>query len=1070
MDCISCGAAPADHAQTLAYGCRPVCSPRCGEELLGALASMTIGAPPGADRERDRAAAPLLTVVDTRVVQPLAEWSQRSLLWGTAFDARRVWYRAGGQTLRVADNNGAPVELPGAAIKMAAGAPSAVVGTDGSLVYADSGGRVVVLRRDGTRQTIALLAGRKVYVASADNARVFAVTLDDYHLYELSPASAAEGGWRMEQLARTVEPGCVYRVDRQLRVWSARTSDTNRSSGSGRVTVLWLTVSGREGTSYIDVELPQLYHRLDTANPAAVAPIGDDALLVVLQAIARPNPHWLAVLVRTNATVEMMRVPQHNDLQSVTIDAAANMLVGYTHTLPQFTMMQTADGGMQCVGEPERAQLLRYALPEAWVRSGSSSSSSSSSSSAAAQAELVGAPVELDRLALATVGDGVQLRQSGILRADSLESIGLGLFATRDFQPGEPITAYYGYTFRESATPEDRLEHAIEGPGGWTIDGTRAADGSALLDPARQLAQLRAGGAAYANDLDYARVAGLPAGSILLPAGAVTNATFRRMMDVQTKARVERGDPIGKDEFAIFLEATQPIRAGDEIFVSYNLVAYATQKRAEGGSRRKGTPKRRPPGEQLLVGAPPPPDAGSRRDRERDRAPEPERELTPAEAMQRVHELSLSVSDDLRAFLDQLARSGDEHAAVAQLYATNRRLVPQAISEPITVAAVQQYVADTLGELAALRQQIERDMQPVAAGGVAPTADLVVRRYKQLRQVVRTLTDRVVLSTQFVGKEPPIYVEMHEAKYGVEVGLVGAQRDLVVYHPYTAELLVAAPAAAGDEHTLLAYELRGDQSLRQVARARPIKIKQVRQLALDAGADRLYVLRFDGVDKPWQLEVRNARTLQPLRSAIKMPGVGPVKLMQDDTGRVLALWQQQWYAADTDQGRMFAVAALEQSLRDLMRSDTALYDDLLVAADGQVQALRTRTILNDAVDEFTQVHVVRDARYDSVRGTGGAVRPAYTVQFDGTVISAALMRSGPRAERVLVLFGQDTNHPPTMRFYTLEDGALRNKIVRDEANRAFQMLYVAPHPDGVSVTVVMRELQTQTIRIDRLIA
>lgn len=205
-----------------------------------------------------------------------------------------------------------------------------------------------------------------------------------------------------------------------------------------------------------------------------------------------------------------------------------------------------------------------------------------------------GGAVETEFLQLATVGAGVFLAPSTITFTESGESIGLGLFAGRDFQPREPITEYYGYFFKDSAVPEDKLEHAIEAAGGWVIDGTRTASGDRLTDPIRQLMALKVGGAAYANDLDYPRVTGMRPGLVTAPSNAVTNAVFRRVMDADTKARVERGEPIAKNEVAIFLEASTFIPLGAEIFVSYSLVAYVSIAPREPSSRRKqSAPKRR---------------------------------------------------------------------------------------------------------------------------------------------------------------------------------------------------------------------------------------------------------------------------------------------------------------------------------------------------------------------------------------------------------------------------------------------------------------------------------------------
>lgn len=147
---------------------------------------------------------------------------------------------------------------------------------------------------------------------------------------------------------------------------------------------------------------------------------------------------------------------------------------------------------------------------------------------------------------LAVVGNGVEIRRSQT-------GFGLGLFATRDFAKGEPITAYTGKlvsheTARKlphTATTHMRSHVAMT----WALDGLFLPSGIPITNPPEQLRGR--GGAAMVNDARGTEYS--------------NNAEFT-FYDSQ-----KNSDPWVKDpkERITYLVATEPIPKGKEIFTSY---------------------------------------------------------------------------------------------------------------------------------------------------------------------------------------------------------------------------------------------------------------------------------------------------------------------------------------------------------------------------------------------------------------------------------------------------------------------------------------------------------------------
>jgi hypothetical protein len=155
----------------------------------------------------------------------------------------------------------------------------------------------------------------------------------------------------------------------------------------------------------------------------------------------------------------------------------------------------------------------------------------------------------------ATVGDGVEIRRSNIPQA------GNGLFATRRFEAGDPITIYEGQLITHKQAQEltrQRLHTHVRShiAHRWDLDGSRLADGTPITEPLEQMRGL--GGGAFINHIDEARV----------------NATFDHVDSELMKKAFDDFARGGSPTFDptqryTFVRATKTILPGDEILTDY---------------------------------------------------------------------------------------------------------------------------------------------------------------------------------------------------------------------------------------------------------------------------------------------------------------------------------------------------------------------------------------------------------------------------------------------------------------------------------------------------------------------
>jgi hypothetical protein len=218
----------------------------------------------------------------------------------------------------------------------------------------------------------------------------------------------------------------------------------------------------------------------------------------------------------------------------------------------------------------------------------------SSSSSDAAPATSGSDPVPVRN------GDGVYIANSTITWPGG-RSIGLGLFAGRNFSAGDYITWYYGRRepdVRAADAPPDASEHKFSLGYGYTsdgqrvpyvIDGTYMQDGTPITNPAVQLAVIQEGGGAWANDVSFRASPGAMAS--VVPPGAINNARFVLLPSLDGNAR----------NAAIYLQALVDVPRNTEVFVDYGPSFKHAPAPDYSSSSRRSKGKRTAPPRKLLT-------------------------------------------------------------------------------------------------------------------------------------------------------------------------------------------------------------------------------------------------------------------------------------------------------------------------------------------------------------------------------------------------------------------------------------------------------------------------------------
>lgn len=172
---------------------------------------------------------------------------------------------------------------------------------------------------------------------------------------------------------------------------------------------------------------------------------------------------------------------------------------------------------------------------------------------------------------LSTLDCGVKVQQSTIPNAS------LGLFATKDFAAGDPITAYYGEIIgHEEAQRRNRSHMRTIFSMRECIDGRFTHTGEAIEDVQKQL--LGQGCASYANDARNSAANNAKFSHVDSDANkqALRNFLFGADVAQYTVGSLHKLLSPDQDKFqlrpeerTIYLTATKKIKAGEEIFVSY---------------------------------------------------------------------------------------------------------------------------------------------------------------------------------------------------------------------------------------------------------------------------------------------------------------------------------------------------------------------------------------------------------------------------------------------------------------------------------------------------------------------
>jgi len=205
------------------------------------------------------------------------------------------------------------------------------------------------------------------------------------------------------------------------------------------------------------------------------------------------------------------------------------------------------------------------------------------------------------RAAMGVVGRGLEIRPSTVPAA------GMGLFATRDYPKGAPITEYIGlvrqFADAERMSREQKSHFRALFSRIYTLDGRYLPDGTLITDPAAQLQGLAAG--AYANDTH-----GLPDAKNLLNArydqvdspivNQLVTDTYPYTQDEQMAIEMAKlyGLPPPVRRFeprmrTLLLRATSDVYAGDEVLVPYGSDYWAEDVTANMKGFSVADPKRK---------------------------------------------------------------------------------------------------------------------------------------------------------------------------------------------------------------------------------------------------------------------------------------------------------------------------------------------------------------------------------------------------------------------------------------------------------------------------------------------
>jgi len=153
------------------------------------------------------------------------------------------------------------------------------------------------------------------------------------------------------------------------------------------------------------------------------------------------------------------------------------------------------------------------------------------------------------------VGDGVRIAPSTL----PIQGAGNGVFATRDYPKGAPITEYVGLVRPLAvgyALSLGERSHMIDfGNGRLTLDGRYTPEGTLITDPVAQLTGR--GGGAYLND---------PRGT-----GLVDNVEFEELESADAALLTEeaREHEITPQMYMMMMRASRDVYAGDELLVDY---------------------------------------------------------------------------------------------------------------------------------------------------------------------------------------------------------------------------------------------------------------------------------------------------------------------------------------------------------------------------------------------------------------------------------------------------------------------------------------------------------------------
>lgn len=463
-----------------------------------------------------------------------------------------------------------------------------------------------------------------------------------------------------------------------------------------------------------------------------------------------------------------------------------------------------------------------------------------------------------------------------------------------------------------------------------------------------------------------------------------------------------------------------------------------------------------------LIGAP----RRGEEKRERDRA----LELTPLrdaleQLLKRTDAITKQINEMYQGYTDDQSLPN----ALDKLYVTHRRL-PQAIAAPLDqdekTQRVAQAVSRAVRDLVGLDLDLKRDLDK--DNGEAVTPELVVYRYRSLREIMRRLSDSVVLGTEFdFTDNNPQYMQLAQLAYADTAPLFKyIQPQFIAYHSYRGELVIAL-ATAGKDRRLARYAIQSGE-IREIARKQgEVRIADVRAIMLNHTNDQLVVLYGDLA--ALKIEFRNWNTLDRIGKPISLPAGesgASVRLLRDADGSVVLY---------TERRRFYAPVAASGSLAVIGEMRGSLYQDRAAPrplVGGLASHIQVLAYSNQNADgkTVTELLVSPDESFASLRREGQKERSAWSAELEGEVFTAVMTERGGIAAPTLAVGYRNHQGDAAIQLFDAFSGQRRGFFLQRNAQSGakYEQLLFERNQDGLTLSVLLRNADAGQLLLGRI--